>query len=645
MTAPSSSARWLRFGLVSRAFRLLGGALPAALAVACSDPPAPVPPRPTLATSAPASEAFAAIRAKWTRGTREERVALEDNIRTLRSRHAREPVARLADLYLAWIQLERGDSRGAEIAAMQTADPSPGNTRDLSVLVRGASLGRQRKHDEALELLLPLVGRLLDAYARELLHEEAVAAGLSAHRWGETLHVLDAWHKEPDQEGAPPDARIDAALSAVPGTAVEAALDVYRDQGRLDDPFARRLATRLANLAVQRGDATLAQRLVQRLAQKTSDLRALGKVSESVLELAAVRSRTHVAGRTLGVVLSAEDEPARRRAASIAFGLERSGIGSGGERLALTLLLTAPTETRGLRDPSESGLDDASLRDLVRRGTVGLVGGDTPSSASKLARFAEDNEIAALLLAHPSPAVPDARWSFVSAPDDDGAPLLVAALRGAGASRVGVVGSEGGDVAAPCPDLSTHVHGEYPFAAWRQAGVDAVVLGGGESCALQALRALSALGKTGFRPRLALTLDAASLAEPDGRGGRVPPSTLVATVDDFPGDATAASRSRRAEMLGGGRTRLDVWTVRAHAIGVALRDGFSGLPLDDSAEETVVRARRRLGQGIFRELATSNAPRNAVTARSIPNAVPVTKHLILQSTSQHAAPAQLPIRQ
>lgn len=618
MRAAPSSGQLPLPGVISRGIRHLLGGLVASVFVpgtlGCGEPPDPKAPRPTLAIAVTAGEAFAGVRARWARGSTEDRIALEPSLRALRARYAQDPVVRVADLYLAWIALLRGDAAGAEAAASRTLDPAQGNSRDLATLVRGAAIARQGRPDEAMGVLLPLVGKLLDPYARELLHEEAVEAGLESHRWTETVEVLDAWQHEPardtDLTFAPEaaDARIERALTRIPGTALEAALDRYRSAERLDDPFARKLALRLAAVAVARGDTTLAQRLVQR----QSDLAGLGKDRDSLLELASTRTGPHVAGRMVGVVLSTQDDRARERGASLAFGIERAA--STTPSLPITVLSVANDAT--------GSPDQVALRALVQRGTVALVGGDSPRAAGDLARFAEENEIATLLLATPDPPQPNARWSFLSAPTDDGTPALVDALRGAGSTRLAIVGAglPPGDgalrFAAPCPDLSVQVYGDYPFEAWQRQGVDGIILAGHETCAR---RALAALSRAGFRPRIGLTLDTAALAL--GPFAKDAPRTLFsAQIDGFPPDPGGGSGDddRHRILSTTGRKRADAWSVRAHGLVLALGNALARLPSDETTDETVVRERRRQAQGIFRDLVPSNVARNVVTVRVIP---------------------------
>lgn len=440
---------------VSRLPLVLGAAVLAVVA-GCADPVDPRAPRPTLAATVPAGEAMAQLRTRWAHGTAEERVALRPQLHELRTRYPDEPIRRLIDLYEAWILLELGDAPAAVTAARRLEAPPKadrpgtqgrGNTDDLAHLIDGAALSRAGHPDEALEILLPLLDKLLDAYARELLHEEALDASLAAHRWSDAIRVLEAYYRDLAAfsgdttlvEAA--EGRVDAALQTIPGTALEAALSRYRDRDGLDAPLARRMAARLAAIAVARGDTTLAQRLVR--GQRQSDLATLGEQRQTLLELASAQVGARIVGRTVGLVLGigAGDEGARRRAASLAFGAAEgaapsfpsslpaapSGSVSGSLAssrpppspaapatsppsitassssasavspaspptvLPLTTAVLIPEGDVG-EHPTGVDLHRPTLGALLQRGVLVLVGGDTPETSRIIAQFADANE-------------------------------------------------------------------------------------------------------------------------------------------------------------------------------------------------------------------------------------------------------------
>ena len=101
----------------------------------CGARPAPTDrPVPALASTPPAAEAFSALRRRWAAASRLERKdpALESYLLDLRERYASQEVVRQADLYLAWISLERGDYEAAitfytqSLGLLRTAAKAPG---------------------------------------------------------------------------------------------------------------------------------------------------------------------------------------------------------------------------------------------------------------------------------------------------------------------------------------------------------------------------------------------------------------------------------------------------------------------------------------------------------------------------------------
>jgi hypothetical protein len=713
----------------------------------CAEPVDPKAPKPTLAASIPAGEAMAALRNRWAHGTRDERVALRGYLGELRQRYGNEPIRRLLDLYDAWILLETGDPTGAEIAARRLriapalvgglpSSPSSavsggaptGNTDDLVLLVEGAALSRNGHPDRALDTLLPLLDKLLDPYARELLHEEALGAALTSHRWADAILVLEAYQRDivafsgdaTLAEAA--DARIEAALKAIPGTALFGALQRYRDTERLDAPLARKLSARLAEIAVARGDTPLAQRLVQ--TQRQSDLATLGDQRQSLLELASAHVGARLVGHTIGLVLTTGDDEARLRAASLAFGAtsgaSETGVSgrAGVDRLPVArsepasaaplpglLITTALLST----DPATLTLEKPTLRALLQRGTLVLVGGDTPAAAAQLARFADEHEVPALLLTAPSTptapapesaALPSASsadeagaavnpWSVVIGPDDSGDRAVVASLEAQGATRIAALGDAApssrlpsaheppapGGIAfrAPCPDLSLHVQGTYPFDEWERAGVTGILLGGSESCARRAIEELARRRKAGrWKPLVGFTLPSASLVGSllAQRDAPTPPSSprphgvsstaaALQTLAPFvtatwpwasfpkPSDgatspivSSTSARTAPTEVtaIGGdagqrlaagpaakgatacGRKFEDIWSARARELFRTLRLALAPLPTTDSDDEATVRQRRREALRIIREVSSSNAGRNQVEATLIRSA-------------------------
>lgn len=567
--------------------------------IACSattrDAGAPVP---ALATSPGAAEAFSILRRRWAGASREERIALEQHVGQLRALYADEPVARVADVYLAWIALERGDLGRARALAIDAERGFPGNTRDLGALLDGAALSRQGDPEGALERLMPLVGKLLDPYARELLHQEAVDAAAAANRFADAVRLLDAWMRDaPEEEQAT--LRVTAArvLETIPAPTLERALREMVEDDELGlqkhaDALEKAIARRLAAIALSRGDAELARRLVR----QGGALATLGEVGADVVGLAASGADSpSVLGRRVGLVLSAGSEVRRTRSADVALGvlqglgLTGGGAASGDERLAV-------------RD--DGGAEDGAMRALSALAVEGasvVVGGVDRESATRLADAAEVEAIPVLLLSAPE-SRPRSRWAIVLGPDEHaGAVAVVDALAANGARTIAVVGASRALVARgnarvlPAVDCVPFSAGgtRYPVGEWQKQHVDALLLAGDARCTEDALGELRAAR---FAPALGLGPLAVAAALPPPRG--VAPfrafsvAATVATLGCFPDDPSAAPATAGAAPGGERETARSWWAVVARDAARLARASTESLPDTRTREPAEIRARR-----------------------------------------------------
>ena len=512
--------------------------LPLFLPLACSSsPPSSGAPRPVpaLADSSAAALAFGQLRRRWAGASREERKGLQDQVLALRSAHGGEQVARLADLYLAWIALERGEYEEARRLAELAGAPHPGGVRLLAQLVEGATLARSGEPDAALDRLLPLVGQLVDPHARELLHEDAVIAAITAKRWKDVLWLLDVWLRdvpEDDQHTVLEVTR--GLLGAIPVPPLEAELD--RRLGSGEDrarALEKLLVKHLTSAALAGKDDALARRLLDR----PGVLPLVGEEAAALLELAAQNKSPQIIGRRVGLFLAgyapettggtaatptqAEWEAAERGTQIARGALEALGSArSGGAHL---LLRQTPTANA-----------TQALEGLDTEGVLLIVGGADPESAEQLARFSERKEIASLLLVPPRTEV-GGRWSLLFGPSPLLAvPGLLAALARRGAQRPLLLGVDapppGVNVPAePCRLLPAPGQlSRYPTAAWKARGVDALVLLGPPRCAQDVLDELKG---SGFSPKVALGIEAAALLQPLPQGAsplRRPPQVTAA---------------------------------------------------------------------------------------------------------------------
>lgn len=621
--------RRARPGLAGAALGALG-ALAAFAAPACSSAPREeARPTASLAQSGQAAQSVAWLRRRWASATREERIELEPYVRSLRALHGHEPVVVVAELYLAWLALEKGDSARALSIASTLERAGPGSTLDVARTLRGAALVQAGRPTEALGWLEPLRGKLLDLDARALYYEATGRALVETQRWRGAIDLFDAWLRDGSDETRPElAARVEIALTSVPGPELERALVAMRARAAEGVPahaeLTRRLVTkRLATMALERGDAPLARRL---LAQRES-FGDLGEVSAGVAELAGLDAPSpRVQGRTLGLLMPRARESSGRRALAFSQGLLDALRAPSGEASG-----EAPrVATRSLDEP---GADPPSaLHALLAEGAGLLVGGFDPEGARQIAEFAEREGVVALLATPPSSWPPGARWSFVVGVDQEAADALVARALGERAEgsllavgvSAAVARAASPAVNLPCPDDAAAHHafaGRLLESVRQNASAHAIMLGGDEPCARQAMVPLG----RGRRLALGLGLEASALlaaaregegqrssspTRPEGEGQRPPPvapregdgrlpSTLSAVtfflrVGCYPADEQGSPSPPLLALSARRGQAPSWWALLGHETANLAAQALAPLPLDASREAAGVRFRRTL---------------------------------------------------
>jgi hypothetical protein len=545
--------------------------------VACggSGPKEPVP----VAMLAESLEAGAALRpaiAAWGHGSEEARRATEARLADVVRRFPKEPAARVAEAHLAWIALENGQiARALELARAVEAGPA-GSTKNLALVVEGGALRREGKPNEALARLEPLVGKLVDAYARALLDEEVIQAALAAGRWDKALALIGVWLGEAGDDDAPwVRERVERLVDAVPPEALLALLGAKAGAAS-DDAVRRLVAERLADGALARKDAPLAKRL-RALAE---DL--LGERGAPIAELAADVTAARVEPRTVGLLLSLRSDEARRRGAEVAAGLAL-GLGLPGSTARLV-----SRDDRGAAD----GVVEA-LGALSADGAAVIVAGLDEAEATTAARFADLEEVPVILLRPPLGGA-GARFGFVLGDDPRavGEALAAALAKRGGAPTAWLgEGAPGGDGtrSARCGEV-------LPLADWKREGVLGLVVNGSPSCARDAVTATAATGI-----KLAFGLDAAEAARP---------GALVATAGVFPvavaeAPAEPARRGARPPRTApppasrGPEGAAGFWGALGRDAGVLAWAGIRALPAKGTEDPAEVRARRaEVGQAL-----------------------------------------------
>jgi len=548
-----------------------------------------------LAQSRGAQEAFRPLRQRFVGAERSQRALLEANLTWFVANYPKDGLTPLANVYLALIAVDKGQvDRARELVHAAELQPS-GTTRDLADLVEGAILLRQRAAAQAFEQSLPLVGKLIDPYARVLLDEQIVMAAIAAKRWYEAIAYMDLWLRDaPEEDAVSARAAVRRALETIPGEALELMLLTMRTAGAgtgYGNEIRKAVVARLASVAIEQQDTALARRLVE----SSSGNQALGDAAEGLEELASSGGAPVVDGRSIGLLVSTGKSQLGERAAEVLTGVV--------DALRLTGDAGAPDHVRlTTRDERESGPQtsvveakrtELALKALASQGASVLIAGLDPPQAKIAAAFAAREGIPLILLSPTSDGAAQPPAFLLGESNDRTIAALVDSMLSHGARSVAPVGGKVSTevagrltfVEAASCNAPTSQAGEsrFPVADWRGAKVDHLLLLGDAACASDAMDD-ALVGRLGGI-RAAIGLEAADVI---GEQSRVP--SLVATAGSFPlkrGDATSALNGFKKR-----HGKAPTWfAALGHDAAVLARVALRTLPQDRADADPEVKKR------------------------------------------------------
>lgn len=383
--------------------RLLGAFVVSSACVACgAGGPPPATPAVGVGSTREAQAAFAEAQASLgdaTSGRDLVRLRLERFL----DKYPGDGLVPLARAYLAHVALDLGDGATADrqirlvTDAVAQAGGQPGalgTAGDLAVVARGRRLRQLGQHDAAYRLMLPLVGKLIDPWARAILSEQTAIAAIDAGYEYEAFAYMDNWLREAQDEERPAvRARVLEQLARTSRPALEAtlrAMGAGHDYGR---ELRRLVAERLARIAIEGNDVDLAKRLLD--VESAAGL--VGADATLALQRVASAKRGVIAlsGRSIGLVLPTHRAALRDAAADV----------TRGAAYALGLPRTDPSRDDGVRlvTRNESG-GTAALDELAGEGAAAIIAGFDPGSAQTALEWSERSGVAVLLLATPESA-------------------------------------------------------------------------------------------------------------------------------------------------------------------------------------------------------------------------------------------------
>ncbi len=521
-----------------------------------------------------------------------------------------------AKVYLAFGYLEQGNLLAADSVLTALGDMKPGATADLASIARARSLRLQNAPRSALEVLRPLVGKVVDDADREVFLEELALTAIAARDDYEALAYLDAWLRgagEDDRDRVRE--KIAQILEALPRTVLEQTYRTMRERGvasgyTLDTQ--KLVAARLSRIAVDTNDAALARWLLD--VSGTSASQTGGDAGLELGELAATRrGLSIVAGKTVGILLPTRARELRDEAADVVRGVS----------WALDLPRRAGT-TDGVRLVTrEDGADEAGTRaameELAGEGAAVVLAGFDRASADRASLWSEQSGVPVLLLAAPSAArMPRSAAFVIGERTERELAMLGEALFRRGVKTAAFVADTTEDETAgraaeasglvllpptrcdvPLAEASKP---RFPVASWASSGAQGWLVSGPASCARDVLRDVKRFfdtrASTGERP-IAVTLEAGVSPSEVPRGIQV----LSAAAGLVPVGATrpedAQDKEVRAFMERFG-ARPTYWTALGRDAGALAGAALAPLPADATTDPRGVPQRRAIVQaGLF----------------------------------------------
>jgi len=609
--ASSDSARSRR---ASRTSRAVGGVLAVGLAlgasVACSRSARQPKPIATLSTSPDGAAAFAALRGKWDLRKMDSASAL-DFLR----RFPNDGSVPLAKVYLAFALIQEGHLLEADGILTTLDELKEGATRDLATVARARSLRFHGAPQSALDILRPLVGKVVDDADREVFLEELALTTIAAHDDYEALAYLDAWLRgvgEDDRDRVR--AKIAQILETLPRTVLEQTYRTMRSRGIASGYTAdtqKLVAARLSRIAVETNDAALARWLLD--VSGTSAVATGGDAGVELGELASSRrGLSVVSGKSVGLLLPTRTSELRDEAADVVRGVSwaldlprRAGAADGGVRLV----------TR--EDGNDDGGTRAAMDELAGEGAAVILAGYDRISADRASAWSEQSGVPVLLLAAPNAARMPKSTAFVigERTEREVAMLGDALVRHNVKTAAFVIDTSEDEAAGRAAEagglvllpptrcnipLSEAGKPRFPVDAWFASGAQGWLVSGPAQCARDVLRDVK--GLLAKKPPadhadrvIAVTLEAGVTPSDVPKGIVV----LSASAGLVPILATRPEEAHEEDV----RTFIDrfgvrpsYWTALGRDAGALANAALAPLPPDATSDPKAVTQRRAIVQ-------------------------------------------------
>lgn len=525
-----------------------------------------VEPVPSLSQTPEGQLAFRELSERW-HAARPDDMTLSDDFRRYLAVYGAEDQSRLARAYLAWLEVNNDNLPEARELIEVTRRGPPGRARDFSLVAEAALFVKHGHAHEALKLLRPLQGKIIDPMERYYATQQLVQSAMAANLYAEGLSQAVAWilQAKPQQRDSVRQT-IRQLVARVPTLYLEKALQTEKpDPTRHRDPailveqqwLYQVIGQQLAALAVQQKDSTLARRIL--------DDGTLGGTPGNRSELVRLASgageNASVVGHTVGVVLNTRSLQARRRSSQAVTGLS----------IALrSLQPDTPSHERLELLFADDSIDlTQGLAELAASGASVLATGFDEEEATAAARYAARVRIPVLLFVKPRIAT---NYAFVLGSSDEEQRRMTRGERDPSAAFVT-------DLECEVASESTKAAG-FPLAKWAAEGRTALYLFGDAACSQ---RLLTELHHTRFEPEVWLGLESAHLWT-EANGARI--RTLGAGVFPLRSDMSSEAAAFTAE-LGHAPTWFE---TLGRDTALLLEDALSTLPLINTRDGAEVSA-------------------------------------------------------
>ncbi len=540
----------------------------------------------TLSTSPAAGSAFARLTDAFEHEPHD--AVLAQLFEEFIQQYPHDRITPLARLHLGHVLLDMKDDNGARRELASTTEPPVGNARDFWLALRARLLRVDKKSDEALVILQPLVGTVVDTPLRTTLLEEIAVASIDAHRSLEAVAYLDGWLRSvPPHSHKEAHNRVTEQLQRIEPAVLAQTLEAMQGEGAggYSTELQRLVAESLAKHALDVQDTHLAQRLIDSSLAKYLTGSVAG---QDLRDLAtSLRGARAVVARTVGLVLPTDTPELRdaaadaARGAAFALGLPRAREEDDGTRLV----------TRADASSSVTGAAtlDASLEELAGAGAAIVLAGFDQPTADRACKWAEENGLAVITLAAPSTASDHRRFCFVAGEArKTSLDLLVAdlekragknrpkvaAITGASAeAALGQMKSSVVDLLAPLRCEPPYSQSRLPLAEWRTQGVHDFLVSAPSGCVRTLLSALTRGAEVG------LALEATSAEETVPSGVHAFAIAPIATpqLDDYKQKSGA---------------KPSYWTAVGHDAALLAHTAEVGLPNDRTTSSSEITRRR-----------------------------------------------------